>query len=344
MKWKYLAFLIVPAMGALSIFGQGLWTYSAIFFAYGFIPLVELIFKADRRNASEAQIQEFKASRFFDGMIYLVLPCYLIILAFFLQRISGANLSMFEYCGIVGSMGLMCGIMAINVGHELGHRHQYRERVLGELLLVFALQAHFLPYHNHGHHRNVATPVDPATARKNEPVFFFWFRSQIGSYISAWKIEWTRLLQRKKRPFSWANRMIRYTLMEAVIILSIYWLLGGAVLTGYLLVCLLGMLLLETVNYIEHYGLLRKQNETGKYERVTPLHSWNSDHLLGRVLLFELSRHSDHHANPSKPYQLLNSYQESPQMPTGYPGMMLLSFIPPLWFYVMNKKLGQLEE
>ena len=342
MKWKYLTFLIVPVMGLISIYSSGIWTFSAVIFAFGLIPLVELLIAPDSTNLDGERQQEFKVSKMFNGIVFLVLPTYAFITLLFLLQFSARQLALHEAIGMVWSIGIMCGVMAINVGHELGHRHNYSERVIGELLLVLTLQAHFLPYHNHGHHRNVATPNDPATARKNEPVFLFWFRSQIGSYIHAWKIEWFRLTNRDKNPFSFSNRMIRYTLLELLIVSLIYIYFSGTVLLAYLAVCFIGMLLLETVNYIEHYGLVRRCDSEGKYERVTPKHSWNSDHILGRVLLFELSRHSDHHANPSKPYQLLDSFESSPQMPTGYPGMMLLSLIPPLWFWVMNKQLARL--
>lgn len=340
MKWKYLGFVIVPIIGAVSILGNGWWTFSAAIFSYGIIPLIELLAKPDSVNLDAATRKRFVHSKFFDRVIYLVLPFYFILTYLFLNRLSSSVLSEIEILGIISSYGLMCGIMAINVGHELGHRRVTSERMLGEILLILAMQAHFLPYHNHGHHRYVATPNDPATARKNEAVFLFWVRSQIGSYIEAWRIEYRRLTQRNQSPWTLNNRMIRYSLAELSVLAVVGVAFGSAILLAYLTSCFIGMLLLETVNYIEHYGLLRQCDETGKYERVTPKHSWNSDHILGRVLLFELSRHSDHHANPSKHYQLLDSFEDSPQMPTGYPGMMLLSLIPPLWFKVMNKRIN----
>lgn len=339
MQWKYLGFLSVPFVGAISLLGDGWWTFSAVIFAFGIIPLLELLVKPDTSNLDSVTKSQYQLSKFFDWFVYLVLPSYLVLTYLFLQRISTATLTTEELIGVISSYGVMCGVMAINVGHELGHRRTKGERGLGELLLVFAMQAHFLPYHNHGHHRNVATPDDPATARKNETVFGFWWRSQIGSYIAAWRIEYQRLIQRKKSPWTFENRMIRYSIGEALILISVTYFGGIFALASFLASCIIGMLLLETVNYIEHYGLLRQRDENGKYERVTPKHSWNSDHVLGRVLLFELSRHSDHHANPSKHYQLLDSFEHSPQMPTGYPGMMLLSLIPPLWFKVMNKRI-----
>jgi len=237
-------------------------------------------------------------------------------------------------------MGILCGIFGINVGHELGHRSNRFEQFLGEILLLTSLETHFLPYHNSGHHHNVATPKDPATARKGEIVFLFWFRSQIGSYLQAWKIENDRLHKKGKSFLSFSNRMLVYTLAQITLLAAIYYFFNLQTMLYFMAAALLGILLLETVNYIEHYGLLRQLKENGNYERVQHQHSWNSNHILGRTMLFELSRHSDHHYKASKHYQLLDSMPNSPQMLTGYPGMMLLALFPPLWFNVMHKQLA----
>jgi alkane 1-monooxygenase len=205
--------------------------------------------------------------------------------------------------------------------------------------LLSSLENHFLPYHNRGHHTNVGTPSDPATARKNELVYLFWFRSQIGSYFQAWQIEQTRMQIMGKAKFSFANKMMIYSLCHLLLLVIIWQIFDLTALLAFLAAALIGILLLETVNYIEHYGLKRQLNENGRYELVKRKHSWNSNHILGRLILFELSRHSEHHYKPDKPYQLLHSDPEAPTMPTGYPGMMLLSFVPPLFFRVMNGKV-----
>lgn len=333
---KYAAFLAVPLLAWISINQTGLASWLLVLFAFGVIPLLELLLPADKTNYEP--LKSPTALRMMDGLIWLVLPCYGFVLWTFLTHFNLQN-NWPTIMGHIASTGMACGILAINVGHELGHRQSHPDRLFGELLLVMAQQAHFLPYHNHGHHRFVATHDDPATARKNETVYHFWIRSQTGSYLAAWRIEKARLLQKGKRWLSLNNRMIRYSLMQAMLLAAIFLSVGLNILLAYLMVCLVGALLLETVNYIEHYGLRRQLIEGDRFERVTPLHSWNSDHLLGRLMLFELSRHSDHHANPRKPYYDLQSYPDSPQMPTGYPGMMLLSLLPPLWFRLMNPKI-----
>ena len=236
-------------------------------------------------------------------------------------------------------MGILCGVFGINVGHELGHRNDRFAQFMGEILLLTSLETHFLPYHNSGHHLNVATHDDPATSRKNEWLYTFWFRSQIGSYIQAWQLEKKKLDIEKKSFWSIHNRMLIYTIAQVSLLFSINYFYSAEVMIYFIIAAIIGILLLETVNYIEHYGLLRNKKKSGRFEVVTAMHSWNSDHVVGRILLFELSRHSDHHHRANKHFQLLDSYEKSPQMFTGYPGMMLLAFIPPLWFKTMNNRL-----
>jgi alkane 1-monooxygenase len=173
-------------------------------------------------------------------------------------------------------------------------------------------------------------------------IYLFYFRTIIFSYLSAWHIANEELRKKGKHAFSIYNEMIQFHLIQALLLGLIYWNFGGLITLYFLAAAVIGILLLETVNYIEHYGLQRKATGEGKYERAMPEHSWNSDHVIGRLMLFELSRHSDHHYMASRKYQVLRHHDHSPQMPTGYPGMMLLSLVPPLWFSVMNQKIKQM--
>ena len=241
-------------------------------------------------------------------------------------------------------MGLMCGVYGINIAHELGHRTTRWERDLSRALLLSSLYMHFIIEHNRGHHRRVATPEDPASARFGENIYFFWVRTILFSFVSAWRIEIARLRKERKAPFGLHNEMIRFLLIEALLLISIGGLFGSHVLLYFVMAAAIGILLLETVNYIEHYGLGRKPNERGLYGRVAHTHSWNSDHVIGRMMLFELTRHSDHHYKASKKYQVLQSMEEGPQLPTGYPGMMLLTLVPPLWFRVVDPIVLRLSE
>ncbi|MGZ8545043.1 MAG: alkane 1-monooxygenase, partial [Flavisolibacter sp.] len=188
------------------------------------------------------------------------------------------------------------------------------------------------------HHKRVATPEDPSSARYGEWLYAFYARSIIFSYLSAWHISARDVRKKGFRPLSIHNEMLQFHLIQFAFVAIIFLFFGWLAAVLFLVAATQGILLLETVNYIEHYGLQRRQLEAGKYERTMPAHSWNSNHVIGRVMLFELSRHSDHHFMASRKYQVLRHHEDSPQMPTGYPGMMLLATIPPAWFYVMHKR------
>lgn len=339
-KGAYFFVYLLPFTVAAAFNVNGWLTFLPIIVFYGFVPILELVLSPNHKNPINI---EARGSRiFYDLVLYLAVPIQVGFLFYFLYKLSTITYTPVEYVGLTLSMGLMCGVFGINIAHELGHRANRFEQLLAEVLLLTSLEMHFMPYHNNGHHHNVATPNDPATARKGELVYLFWFRSQIGSYFQAWSLENKRLKKKGKSTISLNNKALRYTLIQLVFVASVYLIYGGLAASLFIAAAFFGILLLETVNYIEHYGLLRTKNENNRYERVQHHHSWNSDHPLGRAMLFELSRHSDHHYKASKKYQTLLSLPEAPQMPTGYPGMMLFALIPPLWFWVMNKKLEQL--
>jgi alkane 1-monooxygenase len=198
---------------------------------------------------------------------------------------------------------------------------------------------HFYIEHNFGHHLHAATPEDPASARYNQSVYAFWFTSILGQYVKAWRIQKDLLRRENKGFFSFKNDMFWYTIIQAGYLFVIYYFLGPLVLLVAVSIAISALVLLETINYIEHYGLKRLKKESGRYERVKEIHSWNSNHVLGRIMLYELTRHSDHHYKAHKKYQLLEYHEKSPQMPFGYPTSMVLSLVPPLWFSIMNKRI-----
>ena len=340
---KYFLVYLLPISVYVSFTSKGLMTFLPVFLFFGFTPLLELFFKADSKNFDKETAQLEKENKLYSWILYLTVPIQLGMLLWFFYVIK-EPLSTLEYMGRISAMGLMCGVFGINVGHELGHRLNKTEVFLGELMLLSSLNTHFLPYHNGGHHFNVATPNDAATARKNEPLYIFWIRSHFSSYIQAWQLENKRLANENSTVFSLKNKMVTYSIANLLLLGLIYYFFGVWVLVCFIAASIIGILQLETVNYIEHYALLRKKNDKGRYEKVRHHHSWNSDHIIGKLMLFNLSRHSDHHYNGSKPYQVLNSLPESPQMPTGYPGMMILSLIPPLWFRYMNARIAHLEQ
>lgn len=339
---KYFTILILPLVVFISFTNKAWLTYLPALVFFGLVPLLEFFTRPNTHNFTKEEEKIEKENKLYTYLLYATLPIQIGYLLFFFYAIQEPNLTNSEIFGRIFGMGIMCGVIGINVGHELGHRNERVGEFIGEILLLTSLNTHFLPYHNGGHHYNVATPKDAATARKNEILFVFWIRSHFTSYFQAWQLENKRMKSLNRSWFHYQNRMLVYTFCNIILLALIYFIFGLFVLFAFIAAAVVGILLLETVNYIEHYGLLRKKNTHGRYERVKRNHSWNSNHQVGQVLLFNLSRHSDHHYNGSKHYQLLKSLPESPQMPTGYPGMMLLSFLPPIWFWVMNKKLNNL--
>jgi alkane 1-monooxygenase len=339
---KYLLPFIFFFGAILSFNTKGWAVWLPLLLAWVIIPLLELLIKPNPANMSAAEEELAKRNRTYDFLLYLIVIFQYASLYEFLDSMKNDILPWYDTAGRIFVMGLLCGTFGINAGHELGHRVNKFEQTLAKALLLTSLYMHFFTEHNKGHHKRVATPDDPSSARFGEPVYTFYFRTIIFSYLSAWHISNEELRKKGKPVISIDNEMLLFHLIQAVFIATIFFVFGGLVTLYFLAAALIGILLLETVNYIEHYGLQRKATTEGKYERAMPEHSWNSDHVLGRLILFELSRHSDHHYMASRKYQVLRHHENAPQMPTGYPGMMLLSLMPPLWFYIMNRRIKKL--
>lgn len=338
---KYAMVLTLPATVAVAFLRVDYWTFFPLIYAFGIVPLIEVFLKPDPQNLDATEKELVKEDPLYDFIVRVMTPIQYVFLVWFFFAVSEEGLATSALVGRITAMGMLCGVVGINVAHELGHRTKAIDRFLSKALLLSSLYTHFYIEHNRGHHRNVATPEDPATARLNETVYGFWVRSVVGSYLNAWKLEQERLQRTGQSFFSLHNEMVRFTLLHIALTGGVVIVFGWATALWFVLAALMGGLLLETVNYIEHYGLVRKQNERGRYERVMPVHSWNSNHVFGRLLLFELTRHSDHHYKASTPYPLLDHMEDAPQLPTGYPGMMLLSLVPPLFFIVMNPRVQQ---
>ena len=335
---KYLLVFSLPLSAALSFLSYSWLTYVTLVYAFAAIPVLELILPASRTNLDQVEAEVVKKDQLYDWLLYLVVPIHWGMLFFFLCSIQEDLLTL-DVVGRTLAMGILNGVFGINVAHELGHRASKFEQNLAKALLCTSLYMHFFIEHNQGHHKNVATAEDPASARKGEWLYSFWLRSLFMSYVSAWKIQMQNLKRRKIAFLSLKNEMLVFHILQSALLLAVLMIFGVRGLLCFLSASLIGALLLETVNYIEHYGLIRNKVNEKRYENVLPEHSWNSNHVIGRLLLFELSRHSDHHHQAAKPYQLLNHTENSPQMPTGYPGMMLIALVPPLWMWLMNRKL-----
>ena len=312
----YFTSFILFALAWIAFQKSGWWCWIPLLFSFGFIPLAEMLLKPDPNNDDPQEEATLKNNRVFDFILYTATLFHFLLLVFFLSGISKWN-NPLDLAGRIISMGILCGVFGINLAHELGHRTKSFERFLSKALLLTSLYMHFYIEHNKGHHTRVSTPDDPASARRDESIFSFWIRSISGSYRSAWVIANHDAQKSKIRISALANEMMIFQIIQILFLSAIGIFIGLKAFIGFTLAAIIGILLLESVNYIEHYGLTRKKTEDNRYERVQPHHSWNSDHILGRWMLFELSRHSDHHHLASRKFQILRSIQQAPQMPTG---------------------------
>ncbi len=343
LNWiRYTAVFTIPILTWMSFTGTGVWTYVPILEAFILIPLLEVVIKPDPSNLDKAEKELAARNKIYDFILYLMPVVLFGGLYLYLDGID-AKLTFVDWIGRTLTMGLLIGTIGINVAHELGHRTTEFERFLSKALLTPALYIHFHIEHNKGHHRNVGTYDDPATARKGESVYAFWLRSIWRSYGSAWGIASAESKKKHGSVWTFKNPMIQYALVQVIFCVTIYLAFGLFVFASFLLTAIIGVLLLESIQYIEHYGLVRQKVTERRYENVEPRHSWNSNHVLGRVFLFELTRHSDHHFQPSKKYQLLDNMDDAPQLPTGYPGSILLSLVPPIWFKVVDPIIEKVE-
>ena len=337
-RYKYfLPVVVLPVIMYISFNFLGYWSFFAFAFVYGFIPAMEFIFTGTAENFTAEEEAIERKDVFYDILIYSMVPLQFTILGLYLWTITTKSLEIYEFVGITLAMGLACGALGINVAHELGHRTKKYEQFMAKLLLMSTSYMHFFIEHNRGHHKNVSTPLDPATSRLNQPLYTFLVKSVVGSWLDAWKLEAYRLKKTKQNFWNPIhNEMLRFQIIQFVFTATIFAIFGWVGVFGFIVSSIIGFTLLEIVNYIEHYGLMRKQLPNGAYEKVKPHHSWNSGHELGRIFLFELTRHSDHHFNPSRKYQILRHFENAPQMPSGYLAMIPLALVPPLWFKIMN--------
>ena len=337
--FKYLFAYTVPIAVYISFISTGLWTFFSVFYVFIIIPLLDLIFGETKENLTDEDISYIKNKWIFDLMLYLNLPIVFGLLYLILFNINSNVYEVYELVGLAISSGILLATNGINVAHELGHRKSFFDRFLSQTFYIPCLYMHFFIEHNYGHHIKVATPEDGATAKLNQSLYSFWLSSVTRQYISAWKIQLRMLNRDGLHFFSLNNKMLFYHIIQAFYLFGVYSLFSLEVTLFAIVIGIIAFLFLECINYIEHYGLRRFKNKSGKYERVQLHHSWNSNFNFGRITLYELTRHSDHHYKSSKKYQTLKSYDDSPTLPLGYPASILLSLIPPLWFWVMNPRV-----
>jgi alkane 1-monooxygenase len=336
---KYLFSFLIPASVVAGLWYGGLWAWLTVVIVFIGVPLLDRLLGRDPTNLDPATEKRAADSAPYSFILYSYLPIQIGLLFLLGQVWNNSDAAIWVRVGWVLSVALCTGGMGITVAHELIHRRSLFERWIGRLLLMTVLYMHFAIEHVRGHHARVGTIEDPATARQGIDVYRFIATTIPGQWISAWNLEAARLRKHQRSLWSWRNEMLLFVAMQSLWLSLIVWFFGVMFLPIYLIVAGISFLLLEMINYVEHYGLERNQLPNGRYEAVRDHHSWNSDHRVSRALLFELTRHSDHHLVATRPYQILRSPESRTELPSGYPGMILLALVPPVWFAVMDPRV-----
>ena len=329
--------LILIFCSSLGLIIDPSWSISPFIWVFVLVPIIDLVLPYLSKDDVE-----LKENIFHNFSILIVLPCILFLIIFGLTVVSNPTITILTAAALGAAVGMSGGSIGITTAHELIHRQNKYMRGIGVLLLIVCCYGHFRIEHIYGHHRNVATKEDPATARRGENFYFYFIRCVINSVISSWKIEKNILDKRNIKIFSIRNRMLHYFVLEFLFLLVAYIFAGINGLVFVVFHSLVSIILLELVNYIQHYGLERKK-QNGRYERFTDLHSWNSRHISANWSTFNLGLHAEHHQTASKHYPLLSQEEKAIEMPANYSIMLIMALIPPIWFFVMHKKIDNLK-
>jgi alkane 1-monooxygenase len=342
-RYAWLLGLLVPmvpfiAYGLVEATGLGVFWFFGPVFVYGIMPALDTAIGKDSTNPPDSVLKWLEQDRYYRRCTYAYIPLQFASLIGACWFWAHGDLSLVDKFGLALTVGMVGGI-AINTAHELGHKRASMEKWLSKVALAQTGYGHFFIEHNRGHHVRVATPEDPASSRLGESFYRFLPRTVLGSLRSAWHLETERLGRSDHSPWTLRNDIINAWAMTIVLFGGLAAVFGVGVLPWLLIQAVYGFSLLEVVNYLEHYGLLRQRREDGRYERTRPEHSWNSDNVSSNVLLYHLQRHSDHHAHPLRRFQALRHFDEAPELPSGYATMILLAMFPPVWRRVMDPRL-----
>ncbi|MDX1804373.1 MAG: alkane 1-monooxygenase [Alcanivorax sp.] len=346
-KWTYIGFwvAVLPLLPLAAYAGrdngtQNYWAWFIYLTIFGIVPILDFIIGKDPSNPDELrEVPSLNEERIYRVFTVIMAFVWFAVLYFGGHIFMSNHYSLLGKLGWVVSMGSVGGIIAIVLGHELTHKDERFENWLGGVLLASVTYAGFKVEHIRGHHVTVSTPEDASSAEYNQSLYHFLPRAVVRNFINAWKLEAQHLRRKGHSPFGWHNELIWWYAISALFALSFYLLWGGQGVLYFFATGLMAGITLEIINYVEHYGLHRRLQDNGRYERVTPAHSWNSNYFLTNVALFQLQRHSDHHAYAKRRYQVLRHYEDSPQLPAGYATMYVLALIPPLWKKVMNPRV-----
>ena len=342
-RWLWLLSPTIPfaftaSILAFSLTGQWLYLLFAPAIIHIAIPILDLTFGEDFSNPPESAVETLNKDFFYRALVWLYVPFQLIGTVYGTWLAATQSLDWYAYIALVFTVGSTNGI-GIGTAHELGHKQESIDRWLSKLALASSMYGHFFVEHNCGHHKRVATPEDPASARMGESFWAFLPRTVLGSLISAWDLERERLKRKGKGVWSIQNENLQAWSLTILLYGALIIWLGWPALVFLVLQGIYAASMLEVVNYVEHYGLLRQKDQSGVYVRCAPEHSWNSNHIVGNILLYHLQRHSDHHAHPTRRYQALRHFGEAPQLPGGYASMITLAYCSPLWFALMDRRV-----
>lgn len=337
---------LFSALGIVAgFYAGGLWLVALVLLLYFALPVAESLVGESRwpSDARIAQLDDRKIARY-DVIVGLTALSFILLVGWALWAVSVTELAWWEFAAFAVLMGEYGGFVGIVTAHELMHRNRANKRQLSFLLLSLVSYPHFAIEHVRGHHVRVATPEDPATARRGETLYAFLPRTIIGGFKSAWGLEKERLARKGIGPWSLQNNMLVWWSFTLALMAAIFFLLGPASLLLFAIQSAIAIVALETINYTEHYGMERARKPDGSYARVRPEHSWNSSHILSNINMFNLGRHSDHHYQSNRPYYKLRHYDDVPQFPYGLAGMIMMATIPPLWFRVMDRELDRFRD
>ena len=333
-------FPVMPLAGIAGWFATGseFGLLLPLVFFYGVIPLADLLFGNDENNPPEEIVAQLEADSYYRYLAWALIPAYFVVLGISAWFVGTQDLSAFGVLVVAIVAGIFAGT-ALNLGHELGHKRSPIDKVLARIVLAVPAYGHFVIEHNRGHHTQVATPEDPASSRMGETIYRFARREMPGALRRGWRLEAERLQRARKPVLSLENEVLQSWALTAVINVGLVAAFGWIMVPFLLVHHFFAWWQLTSANYIEHYGLLRQKRENGRYEPCQPRHSWNSNHIVSNLLSLHLERHSDHHANPTRSYQSLRYFDDAPELPGGYSAMFLLSYLPKLWFKVMDPRV-----
>lgn len=309
-----------------------------LFFSYIAIPVLDWAIGSDENNPPEEIVPQLEEDRYYRLLTWFTVPMHFIVLIAMAWFVGTQDLTVWSMIALAITAGSYSGL-GINTAHELGHKKPEFERLLAKIVLAVPTYGHFCIEHNRGHHRDVATPNDPASSRMGESIYKFVLREIPGAFRRGWVVEKERLARQNKSVWSVDNDILQSYAISAVLQGSLILAFGWVMLPFLAIHNFWAWFQLTSANYIEHYGLLREKEASGRYERCQPYHSWNANFIFSNIVLFHLERHSDHHANPTRRYQSLRNFDDIPQLPNGYYGMYILAYVPWLWYKVMDSRL-----